>query len=78
MARNPAQTKSAIRSNLRGIESSWVDYIYDLVVKNATVSGIASKNALENTLLGSPFEGKPVNFDAFADFSLAREAAVKP
>jgi hypothetical protein len=58
---------------LRGVESSTVDYIYDLVVKHATRSGIASRKALENSLLGSQFEGKPVNFDKLVDFSVARE-----
>jgi NitT/TauT family transport system substrate-binding protein len=73
MARSPVETKAIIQKNLRGIESSAVDYIYDLVVKHATRNGIASKKALDNTLLGSPFEGKPVNFDKFVDFSMARE-----
>lgn len=73
MARNPAETKAIIQKNLRGIESTTVDYIYDLVVKYATKSGVASRKALENALLGSQFEGKPVNFDRFVDFSIARE-----
>jgi hypothetical protein len=42
-------------------------------VKHASRSGIPSQKALENTLLGTPFEGKPVNFDKFVDFSVARE-----
>jgi hypothetical protein len=50
-----------------------VDYIYEVVVKHATRNGIASKKALDNTLLGSPFEGKPISFDKYVDFSLARE-----
>lgn len=75
MARSPVETKAIIQKNLRGIESSAVDYIYNLVVKHATRSGIASQKALDNTLLGSPFEGKPVNFDKFVDFSLAREVS---
>lgn len=50
-----------------------MDYIYDLVVKHATTNGIASKKALDNTLLGSRFDGKPVNFDKIVDFSIARE-----
>lgn len=75
MARNPAETKSIIQKNLRGIESSTVDYIYDLVVKHATRNGIASKKALDNTLLGSPFEGKPISLDKFVDFSMAKEVA---
>ena len=73
MARQPVETKAIIQKNLRGIETSTVDYIYDLVVKNATRNGIASKKALENSLLGSQFEGKPINFDKYVDFSMARE-----
>jgi NitT/TauT family transport system substrate-binding protein len=73
MTRNPAETKAIIQKNLRGIETSAVEYIYNLVVKHATRNGIASKKALENSLLGSQFEGKPVNFDKFVDFSIARE-----
>jgi NitT/TauT family transport system substrate-binding protein len=75
MARNPAETKAIIQKNLRGIESATVEYIYDLVVKHATKSGVASRKALENSLLGSQFEGKPVNFDKFVDFSIAREVS---
>ena len=73
MTRNPAETKAIIQKNLRGMETSTVEYIYDLVVKHATRNGIASRKALENSLLGSPFEGKPVNFDKFVDFSIAKE-----
>jgi ABC-type nitrate/sulfonate/bicarbonate transport system substrate-binding protein len=75
MTRYPAETKLIIQKNLRGIETTAVDYIYDLVVKHATRNGIPSKKALENTLLGSPFEGKPVNFDKLVDFSIARDVA---
>ena len=75
MARNAAETKAIIQKNLRGIESATVDYIYDLVVKHATKSGVASRKALENSLLGSQFEGKPVNFDKLVDFSIAREVS---
>jgi ABC-type nitrate/sulfonate/bicarbonate transport system substrate-binding protein len=56
MTRNPAETKAIIQKNLRGMETSTVEYIYDLVVKHATRNGIASRKALENSLLGSPFE----------------------
>jgi ABC-type nitrate/sulfonate/bicarbonate transport system substrate-binding protein len=73
MSRNPAESKTIIQKNLRGVEISTVEYIYDVVVKHATRNGIASKKALDNTLLGSQFEGKPINFDKFVDFSLARE-----
>jgi len=73
MAQNPAETKAIIRKSLRGIEPSAVDYIYSLVVPYATRNGIASKKALENSLLGSQFEGKPINFDKLVDFSIARE-----
>jgi len=75
MARQPVETKAIIQKNLRGIETSTVNYIYDLTMKNATRNGIASKKALENSLLGSEYEGKPINFDKFVDFSMAREAA---
>jgi ABC-type nitrate/sulfonate/bicarbonate transport system substrate-binding protein len=75
MALKPAETKAIIQRNLRGIETSAVEYIYNLVVKHATRNGIASKKALENSLLGSQFEGKPVNFGKFVDFSIAREVA---
>jgi ABC-type nitrate/sulfonate/bicarbonate transport system substrate-binding protein len=73
MSRNPAESKTIIQKNLRGVEISTVEYIYDVVVKHATRNGIASKKALDNTLLGSQFEGKPINFDKLVDFSLARE-----
>jgi NitT/TauT family transport system substrate-binding protein len=73
MTRNPAETKAIIQKNLRGMETSAVEYIYNLVVKHATRNGIASKKALENSLLGSQFEGKPINFDKLVDFSIARE-----
>ena len=75
MARQPAETKAIIQKNLRGIETSTTNYIYDLTVKNATRSGIASRKALENSLLGSEYEGKPLNFDKLVDFSMAREVA---
>ena len=73
MARYPVETKAIIQKNLRGIESPAVEYIYELVVKHATRNGIPSKKALDNSLLGSPFEGKAINFDKLVDFSLARE-----
>ena len=72
---NPAETKTIIQKNLRGVEASTVEYIYKVVVKQATRNGIASKKALDNSLLGSQFEGKPINFDKFVDLSLAREVA---
>ena len=75
MARQPVETKVIIQKNLRGIETSTANYIYDLTVKNATRNGIATKKALENSLLGSEYEGKPINFDKLVDFSMAREVA---
>jgi hypothetical protein len=73
MARYPVETKAIIQKNLRGIESLAVEYIYELVVKHATRNGIPSRKALENSLLGSQYEGKPVNFDRIVDFSIAKE-----
>jgi hypothetical protein len=32
-----------------------------------------SKKALENSLWGSQFEGKPIHFDKLVDLSIARE-----
>jgi ABC-type nitrate/sulfonate/bicarbonate transport system substrate-binding protein len=75
MARNPVESKAIMQKNLRGVEVPTLDYIYDVVVKHATRNGVASRKALDNTLLGSPFEGKAVGFDKFVDFSLAREVA---
>ena len=75
MARQPVETKAIIQKNLRGIETGMANYIYDLTVKNATRNGIASRKALENSLLGSEHEGKAINFDKLVDFSMAREAA---
>lgn len=74
MANNPAETKAIIQKHLRGVDTATVNHIYGVVVKNATKSGIPSKKALENSLLGTPFEGKPLDFDKFVDFSIAREA----
>jgi NitT/TauT family transport system substrate-binding protein len=73
MSHYPVETKAIIRKNLLGIENAAVEQIYTLVVQNATRNGIASKKALENSLLGSQYEGKPINFDKLVDFSLARE-----
>jgi len=52
-----------------------VDQIYGLVTKYATRNGIPSQKAIENTLLGTPFEGKLTDFDKLTDFSVAREIA---
>jgi ABC-type nitrate/sulfonate/bicarbonate transport system substrate-binding protein len=77
MSRYPVETKAIIQKNLRGIENAAVEQIYSLVVQNATRNGIASKKALENSLLGSQYEGKPINFDKLVDFSLAREVVLE-
>jgi hypothetical protein len=44
-----------------------------LVTKYATRNGVPSQRAIENTLLGTPFEGKLTNIDKLTDFSIARE-----
>src|SRR4029077_3165678 len=77
MSRYPVETKAIIRKNLLGIENAAVEQIYTLVVQNATRNGIASKKALENSLWGSQYEGKPINFDKLVDFSLAREVVLE-
>jgi hypothetical protein len=52
-----------------------VDHIYGLITKYATRNGIPSQKAIENTLLGTPFEGKVTNFDKLLDFAVTREVA---
>jgi ABC-type nitrate/sulfonate/bicarbonate transport system substrate-binding protein len=75
MHAEPADTKSLIGQRLGASETAIVDHIYGLVTKYATRSGIPSQKAIENTLLGTPFEGKLTNFEKLFDFSMAREVA---
>ncbi len=75
MYAQPAETKSLIGKRLRVSETDIVDHIYTLVMKYATRSGIPSQKAVENTLLGTPFEGKLTNIDKLTDFSIPREIA---
>lgn len=75
MYAQPAEVKSLIGKRLRVSETDIVDHIYGLVTKYATRNGIPSQKAIENTLLGTPFEGKLVNLDKLTDFSIARELA---
>lgn len=64
-----------MQKKFRGMDRNIAEYIYGLVTKYATRDGIPSKKALENTLLGTPFEGKIKNFSELADFSIAHEVA---
>lgn len=64
-----------MQKKFRGMDRNIAEYIYGLVTKYATRDGIPSKKALENTLLGTPFEGKIKNFGELADFSIAHEVA---
>jgi branched-chain amino acid transport system ATP-binding protein len=48
---------------------------HDLLAKALTVNGIPSEQALQNSLLGTPFENKITSFDGLVDFSVAREVA---
>ena len=75
MHAQPADTKSLIGKRLGASETAIVDHIYALVTKYATRNGIPSQQAIENTLLGTPFEGKLTNFEKLFDFSMAREVA---
>jgi NitT/TauT family transport system substrate-binding protein len=75
MHAQPADTKSLIGKRLGTSETAIVDHIHALVTKYATRNGIPSQKAIENTLLGTPFEGKLTNFDKLFDFSMAREVA---
>ena len=73
MHAQPADTKSLIGKRLGTSETAIVGHIYALVTKYATRNGIPSQKAIENTLLGTPFEGKLTNFEKLFDFSMARE-----
>ena len=75
MQAQPVEVKNLIQKRLGVSEMDIVDQIYGLVTKYATRNGVASQKAIENTLLGTPFEGKLTNFDRLTDFSVAREAA---
>jgi NitT/TauT family transport system substrate-binding protein len=75
MYAQPAEVKSLISKRLRVSETEIIDHIYALVTKYATRNGIPSQRAIENTLLGTPFEGKPTNVEKLTDFSIARELA---
>jgi len=75
MQAQPVEVKNLIQKRLGVSEMDIVDQIYGLVTKYATRNGIASQKAIENTLLGTPFEGKLTNFDRLTDFSVAREVA---
>jgi ABC-type nitrate/sulfonate/bicarbonate transport system substrate-binding protein len=75
MYAQPTEVKSLIGKRLRVSEMDIVDHIYALVTKYATRSGIPSQKAIENTLLGTPFEGKLTNVDKLTDFSIPRELA---
>jgi len=75
MYAQPVEVKGLIRKRLRVSETDIVDHIYTLVTKYATRDGIPSQRAIEDTLLGTPFEGKVTNFEKLTDFSIARELA---
>jgi len=75
MHTQPVEVKALIQKRLGVSEMDIVDHIYGLVTKFATRNGIPSQKAIENTLLGTPFEGKLTNFDRLTDFSVAREVA---
>jgi len=75
MQAQPVDVKHLIQKRLGVSEINVVDHIYGLVTKYATRNGIPSQKAIENTLLGTPFEGKLTTFDKLVDFSVPREVA---
>jgi NitT/TauT family transport system substrate-binding protein len=75
MYAQPAAVKTLISKRLRVSDTDIVNYIYALVTKYATRTGIPSQRAIDNTLLGTPFEGKVTNLEKLTDFSIARELA---
>jgi len=76
MHEQPADTKTLIQKRLGTAESAIIDQIYSLVTRHATRNAIPSQKALDNTLLGTPFEGKGINIDKLTDFSIAREVSM--
>jgi ABC-type nitrate/sulfonate/bicarbonate transport system substrate-binding protein len=75
MHTQPGEVKTLIQKRLAVSEINIVDHIYGLITKYATRNGIPSQKAIENTLLGTPFEGKVTNFDKLLDFAVTREVA---
>src|ERR1043166_714964 len=71
----PPEVKNIIQKKFGGIDKRIADYTYDLLAKALTVNGIPSEQALQNSLLGTPFENKITSFDGLVDFSVAREIA---
>ena len=57
------------------MDKNMADYIYDLVSKYVTRNGLSSEKAIQNALLGTPYEGKSANLTKLVDFSVAREVA---
>ena len=75
MQSQTVEVKNLIQKRLGVSETEIVDHIYGLVTKYATRNGIPSQKAIENTLLGTPYEGKVTNFNKLIDFSIPREIA---
>ena len=75
MQAQTVEVKNLIQKRLGVTETEIVDHIYGLITKYATRNGIPSQKAIENTLLGTPFEGKLTNFNKLVDFSIPREIA---
>jgi ABC-type nitrate/sulfonate/bicarbonate transport system substrate-binding protein len=75
MQTQTVEVKSLIQKRLAVTEPDIVDHIYGLVTKYGTRNGIPSQKAIENTLLGTPYEGKLTSFNKLVDFSIPRELA---
>jgi ABC-type nitrate/sulfonate/bicarbonate transport system substrate-binding protein len=75
MHTQPVEVKALIQKRLAVSDINIADHIYGLITKYATRNGIPSQKAIENTLLGTPFEGKVTNFDKLLDFAVTREVA---
>lgn len=73
MTGHRSEVMEIIQKKFGGIDRNVADYVYGLVSKYATRNGISSERALQNALLGTPFEGKIANVDKLVDFSVARE-----
>jgi ABC-type nitrate/sulfonate/bicarbonate transport system substrate-binding protein len=58
-----------IQKKYGGMDKNMADYIYDLVSKYVTRNGLSSDKAMQNALLGTPYEGKVANLAKLVDFS---------
>ena len=75
MTSHRSQVIQIIQKRFGKIDTTIADYVYELVSRHVTRSGISSDTAVQNALLGTPHERKFPTFEKLVDFSVAREVA---